>query len=99
MSRSDTVDPYMLDYTDAQTVVAKARDELAAGHDKKAAELLTDAAYQTRDPEIERQVRELAARGLSARVDSVRAAGTRSSELSRACKRLRIRDRRPRSKA
>jgi hypothetical protein len=64
MSGSDMVDPYMLDYTDAQTVVAKARDELAAGHDRQAAELLTDAAYQTRDPEIERQVRELTARGL-----------------------------------
>jgi hypothetical protein len=64
MSKSDMVDPYMLDYTDAQTVVAKARDELAAGHDRKAAELLTDAAYQTRDPEIERQVRDLAAQGL-----------------------------------
>ncbi len=64
MSRTDMVDPYMLDYTDARTVVAKASEELAAGHDRKAAELLTDAAYQTRDPEIERQVRELAAEGL-----------------------------------
>jgi hypothetical protein len=64
MRSSDMVDPFMLDSSDAQTVVAKAREELAAGHDRKAAELLTDAAYQTRDPEIERQVRELAARGL-----------------------------------
>jgi hypothetical protein len=51
------------DVLDAQAVVAKARDELAAGDDKKAAQLLTDAVY-TRDPEIERQVRELAAQGL-----------------------------------
>jgi hypothetical protein len=53
-----------LDHTDARAVVAKARKELAAGDDKKAAQLLTDAAYQTRDPEIEQQVRELAAEGL-----------------------------------
>lgn len=53
-----------LDHTDVQAVVARARDELAAGDDKKAAQLLTDAAYRTRDPEIERQVRELAADGL-----------------------------------
>jgi hypothetical protein len=64
MRRSDVVDPEVLDYTDAHAVVARARDELAAGDDKRAAELLTDAAYQTRDPEIERQVRELAAQGL-----------------------------------
>jgi hypothetical protein len=54
----------LFDHTNARVVVAKARDELAAGDDKKAAQLLTDAAYQTRDPEIERQVRELAAEGL-----------------------------------
>jgi hypothetical protein len=58
------VESETLDYTDAYAVVAKARDELAAGDDKNAAGLLTDAAYQTRDPEIERQVRELAAQGL-----------------------------------
>ena len=55
-------DPF--DPANAQALVAKARDELAAGDDKEAARLLTDAAYQTRDPEIERQVRELAAQGL-----------------------------------
>lgn len=55
---------YSLDPTDAHAVVAKARAELAAGDDKEAARLLTDAAYQTRDPEIERQVRELATEGL-----------------------------------
>jgi len=64
MRGNDVVDPDGFDYTDVQAVVAKARDELAAGDDKKAAELLTDAAYHTRDPEIERQVRELAGRGL-----------------------------------
>jgi hypothetical protein len=53
-----------LDYTDAQAIVTKARDELAAGNDKKAAEVLTHAAYHTRDAEIERQVREVAAEGL-----------------------------------
>lgn len=62
MSRNDMVED--LDHTDAKAVVAKARNELAAGDDKKAAQLLTDAAYQTRDPEIERQVRELATQGL-----------------------------------
>lgn len=55
----DTLDP-----SNAHAVVAKARNELAAGNTRKAAELLTDAAYQTRDPEIERQVRELATQGL-----------------------------------
>ena len=59
MAESDT-----LDYTDAQAIVAKARDELAAGNDKQAAEVLTHAAYHTRDAEIERQVRELATTGL-----------------------------------
>jgi hypothetical protein len=63
MRGSDT-DDGVLDPTDARAVVAKARHELAAGDEKKAARLLTDAAYQTRDPEIERQVRELAAEGL-----------------------------------
>lgn len=62
MRGSDMIED--VDHTDAQAVVAKARVELAAGDDKKAAQLLTDAAYQTRDPEIERQVRELAAQGL-----------------------------------
>jgi hypothetical protein len=63
MRSSDTVED-LLDPTDAQAVVAKARRELADGNDKAAAQLLTDAAYQTRDPEIERQVRELATLGL-----------------------------------
>lgn len=64
MRKSNTVDEDVLDYTDPQAVVAKAREQLAAGDDKAAAQLLADAAYQSRDPEIERQVRELAAQGL-----------------------------------
>jgi hypothetical protein len=64
MRASSTVEPDTLDYTDAHAVVANARDELATGDNKKAAQLLTDAAYLTRNPEIERQVRELAAQGL-----------------------------------
>jgi hypothetical protein len=63
MRRSDTVQD-LFDPTDAQAVVAQARRQLADGNDKTAAELLTDAAYQTRDPLIEREVRELAALGL-----------------------------------
>ncbi|MDQ3858646.1 MAG: hypothetical protein M3327_09405 [Actinomycetota bacterium] len=54
----------MLDHPDVQALVAQARKELAAENDKEAARLLTDAAYHTHDPEIERQVRELAAQGL-----------------------------------
>ncbi len=57
-------EPDMLDHIDVHAAVAKARDELAAGDDKEAARLLTDAAYHTRDPEIERQVRQLASQGL-----------------------------------
>lgn len=63
MRASDTIRD-SLEATDATAVVAKARQELAAGDDKSAARLLMDAAYQTRDPEIERQVRELATQGL-----------------------------------
>jgi hypothetical protein len=58
------VEPDMVDHPDAQALVAQARDHLAAGDDKEASRLLTDAAYHTHDPEIERQVRELAAQGL-----------------------------------
>lgn len=59
MSQPDTVDR-----TSAQSLVLQARDRLAAGQDKEAARLLTDAAYHTHDPEIEREVRELASQGL-----------------------------------
>jgi hypothetical protein len=53
-----------VDHPDVQALVAQARKELAAGNDKEAARSLTDAAYHTHDPEIERQVRELATQGL-----------------------------------
>jgi hypothetical protein len=59
------VEPDIVDHPNVQALVAKARDDLAAGDDKEAARLLTDAAYHTHDPEIERQVRELAAQGLA----------------------------------
>jgi hypothetical protein len=58
------VEPQMVDHPDVQALVLKARDHLASGDDKQAARLLTDAAYHTHNPEIERQVRELAAQGL-----------------------------------
>jgi hypothetical protein len=54
----------VVDHLDVQSLVTEARDQLAAGDDKHAARLLTDAAYHTHDPEIEQQVRELAAQGL-----------------------------------
>jgi hypothetical protein len=54
----------MVDHPNVKALVAQAREELAAENDKDAARLLTDAAYHTHDPEIERQVRELAAQGL-----------------------------------
>jgi hypothetical protein len=50
----------MADNADAQALVDMARDCLATGDDKRAARLLTDAAYHTHDPMIEQQVRELA---------------------------------------
>jgi hypothetical protein len=58
------VEPDMVDHPNVQALVTKARDHLAAGDDKEAARLLTDAAYHTHDPEIEERVRELAAEGL-----------------------------------
>ena len=54
----------MADHPNVQGLVTEARDQFAAGDDKEAARLLTDAAYHTHDPEIEQQVRELASRGL-----------------------------------
>ena len=56
--------PEMVDHPDVRALVTQARDGLAAGKDKEAARLLTDAAYHTHDPEIEQEVRELAAQGL-----------------------------------
>ena len=40
--------------------IDEARRELAAGHDKEAARLLTDAVYATHDPELEAEIRKLA---------------------------------------
>jgi hypothetical protein len=54
----------MVDHPDVQALVQQAREQLAAGDNKEAARLLTDAAYHTHDPAIEQQVRELAAEGL-----------------------------------
>jgi hypothetical protein len=55
----------MLDQTTSvEGLVAKARERLAAGADKEAARLLTDAVYHTHDPEVEHEVRELASQGL-----------------------------------
>ncbi len=53
-----------VDHPDVKALLTEARDHLAAGDDKEAARLLTDAAYHTHDPEVEVQVRELAALGL-----------------------------------
>jgi hypothetical protein len=53
----------MIDHPNVIALVDEARRELAAGRDKQAARLLTDAAYHTHDPAIERQVRELALEG------------------------------------
>jgi len=50
---------------DVVQTIETARRELAAGHDKQAARLLTDAAYETHDPELERQIRDLAVQGRS----------------------------------
>ncbi len=49
---------------DVAESISEARRELAAGHGKEAARLLTDAAYQTHDPEFEKQIRELALQGM-----------------------------------
>jgi len=54
----------MADQPNVHGLVTEARDRLEAGDDKEAARLLTDAAYHTHDPEIEQQVRSLAAQGL-----------------------------------
>ena len=51
-------------HSTVEALVTRARDCLAAGDDKHAARLLTDAAYGTHDPEIEKQVRELAEQGI-----------------------------------
>jgi hypothetical protein len=48
---------------DVAQKIEEARAELAAGHDKQAATLLTDAAYETHDAHVEEQIRELALQG------------------------------------
>lgn len=48
---------------DVMESIEQARQELDAGHGKRAARLLTDAAYRTHDPELERKIRELALKG------------------------------------
>jgi hypothetical protein len=56
--------PEVADQPGVQGLVLKARDHLAAGQDKEAARLLTDAVYHTHDPEIGQEVRHLASQGL-----------------------------------
>jgi hypothetical protein len=56
--------PEVADQPGVQGLVLKARDHLAAGQDKEAARLLTDAVYHTHDPEIGQEVRQLASQGL-----------------------------------
>ncbi|MFN8188717.1 MAG: hypothetical protein U0R69_16745 [Gaiellales bacterium] len=48
---------------DPDKAIEEAKRLLAEGKDKKAAQLLTDAAYRTHDPELERKIRELATEG------------------------------------
>jgi hypothetical protein len=50
---------------DVSVTIEEAKQELASGHDKHAAQLLTDAAYRTHDPVLEAQIRALAEQGLS----------------------------------
>jgi len=45
--------------------IEEAKKELASGHNKEAARLLTDAAFQTRDPSVEATIREVALEGRS----------------------------------
>jgi len=46
---------------DVRVTIDEARRELAAGHDKQAARLLTEAAYATHDTTEEDEIRKLAA--------------------------------------
>jgi len=45
--------------------IEEAKKELASGHNKEAARLLTDAAFQTRDPSVEATIRDVALEGRS----------------------------------
>ena len=49
--------------TDISETIEAARQELAAGRDKQAARLLTDAAYSTHDSALEEKIRALALEG------------------------------------
>ena len=44
--------------------IYEARRELASGHEKEAARLLTDAVYATHGPGLEAEIRKLAEQGL-----------------------------------
>lgn len=48
---------------DARQLIEEARRELDAGHVKQAARVLTEAAYDTHDPALEAEIKELALRG------------------------------------
>ena len=48
---------------DVAQTIEQAREELKQGRGKEAARLLTDAAYQTKDPALERQIVRLAEEG------------------------------------
>ena len=48
---------------DVSATIEHARKELAAGHNKEAARLLTDAAFETHDADLEQRIRELAVEG------------------------------------
>ncbi|MFN8188366.1 MAG: hypothetical protein U0R69_14950 [Gaiellales bacterium] len=50
---------------DVSATIEEAKQELASGSDKKAAQLLTDAAYRTHDPALEGEIRTLAEQGLA----------------------------------
>jgi hypothetical protein len=62
---SPTTKEARLNATDVAETIEEARRELAAGHDKQAARLLTDAAYGTHDSGLEEKIRELALQGRS----------------------------------
>lgn len=44
-------------------MIAEARHQLAEGHDKDAARMLTDAVYATHDPTVAQEIEALAAEG------------------------------------
>ena len=48
---------------DTAQMVVEARRQLVEGHAKEAARLLTDAAYETHDPDLEREIHAVAVEG------------------------------------